>query len=151
MILRCDFGSELVRQDHGNDMVVSALSKYCDSNPVFRVWPVAPHSQSKNKAENSWGRVQGGTFMNGFRARVGRRGWSLMQTGAEFQHNHTNAPRARAEGARLMSRSYALTQKIFDVSTMLGYVGQGCWAHKATGKANPFRPRARAGAIHMPG
>ena len=60
MVLRSDFGSELVRQGHGNDMVVAALSKYCDANPGFRVWPVAPHSQSKSKAENSWGRVQGG-------------------------------------------------------------------------------------------
>ena len=84
MVLRSDFGSELVRQGHGNDMVVAALSKYCDANPGFRVWPVAPHSQSKSKAENSWGRIQGGTFMNGCRARIGRRGWSLMQTGAEF-------------------------------------------------------------------
>ncbi len=49
-----------------------------------------------------------------------------------------------------MSRSYSLTQKIFDVSTMLGYVGQGCCAHEATGKANLFRPRARAGLCICP-
>ena len=49
-----------------------------------------------------------------------------------------------------MTRSYALTQKIFDVSTMLGYVGQGCWTHETTGKANLFRPRARAGLYICP-
>ena len=75
---------------------------------------------------------------------------AVMQTGAEFQHNHTNAPRARAVGARLMTRSYALTQQVFDVSTMLGYVGQGCWTHEPTGKANLFRPRARAGLYICP-
>ncbi len=36
------------------------------------------------------------------------------------------------------------------MSTVLGYVGKGCWAHEATGKANLFRPRARAGLYICP-
>ncbi len=83
--------------------------------------------------------------MNDLRSRVGTKGWSLMQTGAEFQHNHTNAPRGRTEAMRTLARSFALTGRVFDVSTMLGYVGQGCWAHETTGKANVLHPRARAG------
>ena len=112
MVIRSDFGSELVRQGHGNDMVVAALTQYCAANPGFRVWPVAPHNQAANKVENSWGHIQGGTFMNGLRSRVGHKGWSLMQTGAQFQHNHTNAPRGCIEAMRTQTRSFALTGEL---------------------------------------
>ena len=51
MVIRSDFGSELVCQGHGSDMVVAALTQYCAANPGFRVWPVAPH----NTRQPTWG------------------------------------------------------------------------------------------------
>jgi hypothetical protein len=69
MVIRSDFGSELVRQGHGSDMVVEAHSRWCASRPGFRVWPVAPHSPSQNKTENSWSRVHGHAFCNTLRFR----------------------------------------------------------------------------------
>ena len=71
MVIRSDFGSELVRQGHGNDLVVEALSQWCAMRPGFRVWPVAPNSPSQNKTENSWGRVHGHAFCNTLRSRTG--------------------------------------------------------------------------------
>jgi hypothetical protein len=35
--LKCDFGSEIARQNHGNDYIVSALSRWLDAHPGFRI------------------------------------------------------------------------------------------------------------------
>jgi hypothetical protein len=150
MVIRCDFGSELVRQGHGNDMVVEALSRWCASRPGFRVVPVSPHSPSQNKTENSWGLVLGHAFANACRSRTGGDGWSLMHVGSEFQHNHVPAMRSNDAGVQTATRSFALTGRSCDLSTMLGYVGQGCWSHDYSGKTNAFRPRARAGLYICP-
>jgi hypothetical protein len=92
MVIRCDFGSDLVRQGHGNDMIVEALSRWCASRPgfhvKFRVVPVSPHSPSQNKVENFWGLVHGHAFSNACRSLTGGDGWSLMYVGSGFQHNH---------------------------------------------------------------
>jgi hypothetical protein len=124
MVIRSDFGSELVRQGHGNDMVVEALARWCASRPGFRVWPVAPYSLSQNKTENSWGRVHGHAFSNALRSRAGVGGWSLMLVGSEFQHNHVPAARAINTGGRTTTRSFALTGRPCDLSTMVGYVAR---------------------------
>ena len=150
MVLRSDFGSELVRQGHGNDMVVEALSRWCASRPGFRVVPVAPHSPSRNKSENTWGLVHGHAFSNACRSRTGTEGWSLMYVGAEFQHNHLPGARSNTAAVRAATRSFALTGRPCDLSTMVGYVGQGCWSHDYSGKANAFRARARAGLYVCP-
>jgi hypothetical protein len=118
--------------------------------PGFRVWPVAPHSPSQNKTENSWGRVHGHAFCNTLCSRTGVDGWSLMLVGSEFQHNHVPAARASDVGAHDVTRSFALTGRSCDLSTILGYVGQGCWTNDYSGKANAQRPCAQAGLYICP-
>ena len=139
--LRCDFGSEMARQGHGDDLIVAALATWCAQRPGFRVIPVAPHAQAHNKAENAWGPIHGGTYANALRARVGPPGWSLMMQGAVFQHNHTAPLRAHNAARRLSTRAYALLGTTLDATTVLGDVGQGCWTHDHAGKATPTRSR----------
>jgi hypothetical protein len=110
-----------------------------DRNPGFRVVPVAPRSQALNRAENTWGRIHGGAYLNARRARIGAPGWSLMERCAVFQHNHTPAPFAIDPASRRCTRWEALTQETFDVSTMLGFPGQSGFTHRADGKANAHR------------
>ena len=140
--LRCDFASEAVRQGHGDAIYTAELSAYCDATPGFRVIPVAPRSQALNRVENTWGRIHGGTAINARRARIGPSGWSLMERGSVFQHNHRPAPFALDPASRQCSRSKALTLIDFDVSTMLGHVGQTGWTHRPDGKANALRVTA---------
>ncbi len=52
--------------------------------------------------------------------------------------------------AQAVTRSFALTGRPCDLSTMVGYVGQGCWTHDYSGKANAYRPRTRAGLYICP-
>ena len=144
MILRGDFGSEMVRQGHGDDTTTRELQDFCAKHPGFRVVPVAPHSQAANLAEGAWGIIHGKAYAIACRARLGRPAWSLVQRGAEFVYNHTAAASARDPAARLCTRSWALTGRSLDASTMLGFPGQGCWAHKADAKANVFRASAKA-------
>ena len=139
MVLRCDFASEAVKQGHGDDIYTAAMSAYCDANPGFRFIPVAPNSQALNRAENTWGRIHGGAYLNARRARIGAPGWSIMERCAVFQHNHTPAPHALDPASRRCTRWEALTQETFDVSTMLGFPGQSGFTHRADGKANAFR------------
>ena len=138
-VLRCDFASEAVRQGHGDAIYTAAMASYCDSHPGFRFVPVAPNSQALNRAENTWGRVHGGAYLNARRARIGPIGWSLMERGAVFQHNHAPAPHAIDPASRRCSRWEALTLQLFDVSTMLGFPGQTGYTHRPDGKSNAFR------------
>ena len=141
-VLRCDFASEVVRQGHGDSIYTAAIAAYCDAHPGFRVVPVAPHSQALNRAENTWARIHAGTMLNARRSRTGPAGWSLMERGAVFQHNHTPAPHALDPAAHRCSRAEALTLQPFDVSSMLGHVGQSGWVHRPDGKANAMRTTA---------
>ncbi len=124
-VLRCDFGSEVARQSHGDDTLVAALQDWCRDNPGTRVVPVAPHSQAHNKAENSWGSVHGRSYAIACRARLGPPAWSITIRGGAFQHNHNAALRAGSADAQLQTRFYGLTGRTLDASTMLGYPGQG--------------------------
>ena len=104
MVLRCDFASEAVKQGHGDDIYTAAMAAYCDANPGFRFVPVAPNSQALNRAENTWGRIHGGAYLNARRARIGATGWSIMGRCAVFQHNHTPAPHALDPASRRCTR-----------------------------------------------
>ena len=76
------------------------------------------------------------------RARIGPLGWSIMERGAVFQHNHSPAPHALDPASHACSRSEALTLRVFDASTMLGHPGQTGWTHRPDGKANAMRVTA---------
>ena len=141
-VLRCDFASEAVKQGHGDDIYTAGIREYSEANPTFRLMPVAPHSPALNRAEGTWGRIIGGTMLNARRARIGPSGWSLMERGAVFQHNHCPAPHALDPASHACSRSEALTLRVFDASTMLGYPGQTGWTHRPDGKANALRTTA---------
>ena len=142
LVLRCDFASEIVRQNHGGDYYTQAKSRYCDAHPGFRVLPCPPHSPALNRSEGTWGRIHGLAHINAQRARIGPLGWSIMERGAVFQHNHTPAPRARDHHLHDRIRSEALTLVPFDVSTMLGFVGQTGWIHRHDAKMNTYHPSA---------
>ena len=144
LILRCDFGSEVARQGHGDDTLVTALRAYCRDHPGTRVVPVAPHSQAHNKAENTWGAVHGRSYTIACRARLGPPAWSITIRCGVFQHNHNAASRGNDKAAQSQTRSFGLTGRTLDASTMLGYPGQGCWAHNSDAKANAFRAAASA-------
>jgi len=75
---------------------------------------------------------------------MGPAAWSLMLMGAAGQHNHRSAGRGNDLALREVSRNEALTGRRFDASTWLGWVGQPGWVHDYGGKANVFRPNARA-------
>ena len=141
-VLRCDFATEAVKQGHGDDIYTAGIRAYCDANPRFRLMPVAPHSPALNRAEGTWGRIVAGTMLNARRARVGPTGWSLMERGTVYQHNHSPAPHALDPASHACSRSEALTLRVFDASTMLGYPGQTGWTHRPDGKANALRSTA---------
>jgi hypothetical protein len=51
-VLRCDFGSEIVRQGHGDAIMTAEVRAFCDAAGIIVV-PVAPHSQALNRAENT--------------------------------------------------------------------------------------------------
>jgi hypothetical protein len=138
-VLRCDFASEAVRQGHGDDIYVQALAEYQDKNPGFRVVPVAPRSQALNRAENTWGRIHGHSYLCARRARLGPAAWSIVERGAVYIHNNTPAPYALDSSAHGCSRWEALTGTPADVSTMLGFVGQMGYTHRTGGKANAHR------------
>jgi len=141
--LGCDFGSEYAQQGHGNNVLVQALREYCADHPGFVVTPLSPYDQAHNLAENAIKQTSGLAFANACRARLGPAAWSLTELGAEFQHNHRSAYRANDESMRDITRDEALTGRIFDASTFIGWNGQPCWAHDESGKANMFRPNAR--------
>ena len=136
MTLKCDFGSEFARQNHGDNYIVSALSRWLDSHPGFRVIPCPPHRPAYNKSENTWGRIHGLAHTNARRARLGPTAWRIAEMGALFQHNHTLASHAQSQTAHGRIRSEALTLAPFDASTVLGYVGQTGYIHRP-GTPNP--------------
>jgi hypothetical protein len=70
-VLHSDFASEIARQNHGNDFIVHALSRWLDLHPGVRIVPYPPYSQSYNKSENTWGRIHGLSHTNARRARLG--------------------------------------------------------------------------------
>ena len=111
----------------------------CDLHKDLRVVPVAPHSQALNRAENTWGRIHGHSFLCSRRARLGPRAWSIVERGAVYIHNHTPAPHALDPASHRCSRWEALTLEPTDTSTMLGFVGQMGYTHRVDGKANAQR------------
>ena len=139
-LLSCDFGGEYAVQGRGDNSMVAALKIYCAEHPGFIVRPLPPHSQDRNKAENAIHQLSGLAFANGCRANLGPTAWSLLLRGACFQHNHRAASRANDADVHDISRDEALTDRAFDASTMVGYVGQPGWTHDYSGKANLFRP-----------
>ena len=88
--------------------------------------------------------MHGRSYAIACRARLGPPTWSITIRGGAFQHNHNAALRAGSAEAQLQTRSYGLTGRTLDASTMLGYPGQGCWAHNSDAKANAFRAAAYA-------
>ena len=138
-VLRCDFASEAVRQGHGDDVYVQALQEYQAKHPGFRIVPVAPRSQALNRAENTWGRIHGHSFLCARRARLGSAAWSIVERGAVFIHNNTPAPYALDSATHKCSRWEALTMTPTDMSTMLGFVGQLGYTHRPGGKTNAHR------------
>ncbi len=134
----------MAQQGHGDNTLVLALQIYCRDHPGFRCVPVAPYSQAHNKAENSWGPVDGRSFAIACRARLGPPAWSVTLRGAGSQHNHNAATRAHDNDARSHTRAFRLTGRTLDASTMLGYTGQSCWAHREDAKPNSLRAAASA-------
>ena len=132
MELSCDFGGEYAQQGHGDNIIVKALRAYCTAHPGFRVRPLAPHSQAYNKAENAIHQISGLAFANGCRARLGPTAWSILERGATFQHNH------RAANHGMRCRMETLTERVWDASTMLGYVGQSGTTHDYTARQTHF-------------
>ena len=141
-VVRCDFASEAVRQGHGDAIMTTALAAWLTANPGTRLIPVPPHSQALNRAENTWGRVHGHSFLCARRARLGPSGWSIVERGAVYIHNHTPATYAVDPAAHRCTRFEALTLRPHDISTMLGFVGQMGWTHREGGKANAQRVSA---------
>ena len=108
-VIRCDFGSEYVRQGHGDDMLTKALSAFCDANLGLRVIPVAPRAQAYNKAELTIQKLAGHAFMNAVRARLGGTAWSFLRRGARFAHNHRKAQGPDDPNLRTGTRNFLLT------------------------------------------
>ena len=140
--LKCDFGSEIARQNHGNQFIVAALSRWLDDHPGFRVIPCPPYRQAYNKSENTWGRIHGLAHTNARRARLGPLAWRIAELGATFQHNHTLASHAHSQTVHGRIRSEALTLTPFDASSVLGYVGQSGFIHRPDAKSNTMHPSA---------
>ena len=87
----------------------------------MRISPAPPYSQALNKAESALGRIHGHAFTDALRARIGHSGWSLLDRCATFQHNHSAAQSAGDPQRRAITRAQALTHRILDASTILGY------------------------------
>ena len=150
-VLRCDFGSEIARQNHGDNFIVSALSRWVDAHPGFRVVPCPPYRQAYNKSENTWGRIHGLAHTNARRARLGPTAWRIAETGAVFQHNHTLAANAQSQTVHGRIRSEALTLTPFDASSVLGYVGQTGFIHRPeTPSPTPCTPPPSPSSTYAP-
>jgi hypothetical protein len=106
-ILRCDFGTEMAQQGHGNTVVL-AFQLYC-RNHAWLSRPVAPYSQALTKTKSTWGPVHGRSFAIACRARLGPPAWSLTLRDAAFQHNHNAATRVHDTDARSQTRAFRLT------------------------------------------
>ena len=114
------------------------MSDYCDAN---RFIPVAPNSL--NRAENTWGRIHGGAYLNARRTciSIGALGWSLIERCAVFQHSHTPAPHALGPASRRCTRWEPPTQEVFDVSTILGFPGQSGFTHRTETESSTLTAR----------
>ena len=148
--LGCDFGSEYAQQGHGDRILVDALRQWQVLHPGFRCIPLAAYDQAHNLAESATHQLAGLAYTNACRAHLGPTAWSLMDIGAAYQLNHKPARRGNDLTLRDRTRDNALTGREADVSLMLGYVGQLGWTHDQAGKANVFRPCARAGVYVCP-
>ena len=149
-VIRMDFASEAVVQGRGDDVIVREVQTFLDEpeNAGIRIIANAPYSPEHNRAENARGTLNGLCFHNHTRAHIGQLGWSLIERGSIFQYNRHPIPYSADPDARHRTRLEAFTGKTWDASTMVGFVGQGCWASRPDGKLNEGRPRMES-AIYI--
>ena len=151
-LIRMDFASEAVVQGRGDDVLTQELSAFLDEpgNRGIRIVANPPYTPEHNRAENARGVLNVMCFVNHHRAGVGLLGWGMIEVGSLFQYNRHPPRFAQDPQARSKTRLEAFTGSSWDASTMLGFVGQGCWVSRNDGKLNEGRPRMEAALYICP-
>jgi hypothetical protein len=146
-LIRGDFDTAWATQGRPGDITTREVQDFVATRDGLQIIPIAPHSQSLNKAEPNIRRLAAFALANAVRSNLN---WDLcwedMYRGAEIQYQL-----GVIDGANGPTTRYtALTGRRFDLSTVAGYPGQLVWAFEQNGKASSGRTLTISGYYVCP-
>ena len=145
-LLKGDFDTAWAVQGRPDFILTGKVQAACAALNIDFT-PVAPYSQSMNKAEPIIKQLNAFAFANAIRASLNfRLVWADMFRGAASQYACGLIDTAKGR----MTRYTAATGKLFDASTFGGSPGQLAWIMREGGKASAGIPRAESGIYVCP-